>query len=172
VPRLDNFGELLDPTDLERAPEIYPVGCVGRLDRCEPQPDGRYEILLRGLCRFRIREELPEQRGYRRVRVEYGEFAGDLTEPQSFVDPSRLLAALRGFGQKHGLEFDFRLLGDLPGISLLNGLAVALPFRPEEKQALLEAAGPEERERLLLTLMGMGFEPMSTEEYYSPPTVH
>ena len=172
VPRLDNFGELLDPTDLERAPELYHVGCVGRIDRSELQPDGRYEIVLRGICRFRLREELPERRGYRRVSVDYSEFTGDLTEPQMPLDPSRVLGALRAFGQKHGLEFDFGLLEALPGISLLNGLVVALPFRPEEKQALLEAANPEERERLLLTLMGMGFEPMSTEEYYSPPTVH
>ena len=172
VPRLDNFGDLLDPTDLERAPELYHVGCVGRIERSEEQPDGRYEIVLRGMCRFHIREELPEQRGYRRVSAEYGEYLADLGEPQSFVDPSRMLASLRAFGEKHGLEFDFDLLGALPGISLLNGLAVALPFRPEEKQALLEADGPLERERLLLALMGMGIEPLSADEYYSPPTVH
>jgi Lon protease-like protein len=172
VPRLDNFGALLDPTEVERAPEIYGVGCVGRIDRWEAQPDGRYEIVLRGICRFRIREELPERRGYRQVSAGYAEFLADLTEPQHLVDPSQMLASLRAFGQKHELEFDFDLLGALPGISLLNGLAVALPFRPEEKQALLEAETPAERERLLLTLMGMGFEPMSAEEYFSPPTVH
>lgn len=172
VPRLDNFGVLLDPTEVERAPELYGVGCAGRIDRSEVQPDGRYEIVLRGICRFRIREELPEQRGYRRVSADYAEFLDDLAEPQSFVDPSRMLASLRAFGQAHELEFDFDLLGALPGVSLLNGLAVALPFRPEEKQALLEAASPVEREQLLLALMGMGFEPMSTEEYFSPPTVH
>ncbi len=172
VPRLDNFGALLDPTEVERAPELYDVGCAGRIERSELQPDGRYEIVLRGISRFRVREELPERSGYRQVSADYAEFAGDPGEPKVFVDPSRLLASLRAFGQKHELDFDFALLGDLPGISLLNGLAVALPFRPEEKQALLEAAGPEERERLLLALMGMGFEPMSADEYYSPPTVH
>jgi uncharacterized protein len=172
VPRLDNFGDLLEPTEVERAPELYHVGCAGRIERSEAQPDGRYEIVLRGICRFRIREELPERNGYRRVSADYGDFAGDLIEPEIVVDPSRLLSTLRGFGQKHGLELDFDLLGALPGISLLNGLAVALPFRPEEKQALLEAAGPQERERLLLALMGMGLEPMSADEYYSPPTVH
>ena len=49
---------------------------------------------------------------------------------------------------------------------------MALPFRPAEKQALLEAAGPAEREELLLTLMGMGLEPLSTDEYYSPPILN
>jgi Lon protease-like protein len=88
------------------------------------------------------------------------------------VEPSRLLAAVRSFGAANGLELDLSLLSSLPGISLLNGLSVALPFRPEEKQALLEAPSPAEREELLLVLMGMGFEPAPAGSYYSPPTVN
>jgi hypothetical protein len=169
VPRQDNWPALDVPPD---DPELYTVGCVGRIDRCEPQPDGRYEIVLRGICRFRIREELPQRRGYRRLAVDYGEFAADLGEPESFLDPQRLLAAVHSFGESHGLEFDLELLAALPGISLLNGLAVALPFRPEEKQALLEAPGPVERETLLLAFMGMGLEPSPSGSYYAPPTVN
>ncbi|HYG65166.1 MAG TPA: LON peptidase substrate-binding domain-containing protein [Thermoanaerobaculia bacterium] len=169
VPRQDNWPALELPPE---NPELYPVGCLGRMERCEPQPDGRYEIVLRGICRFRIREELPLHRGYRRVRADTAEFAADLNEPASALDPSRLLAAVRTFGASNGLDFDLDLLSAIPGVSLLNGLSVALPFRPAEKQALLEAGGPEERERLLLALMGMGLEPMAPEEYYAPPTVH
>jgi Lon protease-like protein len=169
VPRPDNWPALELPPE---NPVLYSVGCVGRIDRCEPQADGRYEIVLRGICRFRVREELPLERGYRRMAVEYGEFTADLGEPESVVDPARLLAAVHSFGTANGLEFDLGLLAALPGISLLNGLAVALPFRPEEKQALLEASGPVEREELLLALMGMGFEAAPGGSYYAPPTVH
>lgn len=168
VPRQDNWPALDPPTE---DPALYTIGCAGRIDRCEPQPDGRYEIVLRGICRFRVREELTPRRGYRRAAVDYGEFAADPAEPQTFVEPSRLLAAVRSFGAANGLELDLSLLSSLPGISLLNGLAVALPFRPEEKQALLEAPSPAEREELLLVLMGMGFEPAPAGSY-SPPTVH
>jgi Lon protease-like protein len=169
VPRDDNWPALELPPE---NPELYRVGCVGRIDRCEPQPDGRYEIVLRGISRFRVREELPLLRGYRRVVADYGEFAADAAEPEHVLDPSRLLTAVRIFGEANGFEFDLDLLAALPGISLLNGLAVALPFRPEEKQALLEAPGPVEREELLLALMGMGFEPTPAGSYYAPPTVH
>jgi len=169
VPQPDNWPALEPPPE---NPELYTVGCVGRLDRCEPQPDGRYEIVLRGICRFRIRRELPLQRGYRTVEADYTAFTADVSEPDALLDPSRLLAAVRAFGAAHGFEFDLELLSSLPGISLLNGLAVALPFRPDEKQALLEAPGPAEREGLLLALMGMGFEPAAADSYYAPPTVH
>ena len=67
---------------------------------------------------------------------------------------------------------DLALLCSVPGISLLNGLAVALPFRPAEKQALLEAASPMEREEMLLALMGMGIERVSKEEFDAPPIVN
>jgi uncharacterized protein len=166
LPAPDNWPALFPP---EENPELYRVGCAGRIERCEPQPDGRYHIVLKGVSRFRIREELPLVRGYRRVAADYSEFPGDLDEPALPLDPGRLLAAVRRFGDTHGLSFDLDLLSALPGVSLVNGLAVALPFRPAEKQALLEAAGPREREEMLLALMGMGFDAASPEEYFSPP---
>jgi uncharacterized protein len=169
VPRPDNWVDAAQEPD---NPDLYPVGCAGRIERCEPQSDGRYLIVLRGVGRFRVTRELPLRRGYRQVEADYSTFTADAAEPAILLDPSRMLRALRGFSEVQGLEFDFDLLGALPGVSLLNGLAAALPFRPAEKQALLEAAGPMEREELLLTLMGMGIEPLSADEYYSPPMVN
>jgi Lon protease-like protein len=169
VPRQDNWVEMAQAAD---NPELYRIGCAGRIERCEPQPDGRYLILLRGVGRFRIVRELPLFRGYRQVEADYSEFPADAAEPGSVLDPARMLHALRTFAEAHEMDFDFDLLGSLPGVTLLNGLAAALPFPPAEKQALLEAAGPMEREELLLTLMGMGLDFPTTDEYYSPPTVH
>jgi len=169
VPQQDNWPALDAPP---AHPELYTVGCAGRIERCEPQPDGRFLILLKGVSRFRVRRELVLRRGYRRVAADYAEFAGDLGEPALALDPSPLLRALRAFGQQQGLAFDFDVLAALTGIALLNGLAVALPFPPAEKQLLLEAEGPQERQQLLLTLMGMGVEPPGSGDYYAPPVVH
>ena len=76
------------------------------------------------------------------------------------------------FGQAQGLSFDLDVLAALPGVALLNGLAAALPFQPAEKQALLEAAGPPERQQMLLALMGMGIEPQAADRTYAPPVVN
>jgi uncharacterized protein len=169
VPRQDNWVDAAQQSD---DPELYAIGCLGRIDECELQPDGRYLVLLRGVCRFRVERELPHDRGYRRVMADYAEFRHDLDELNVFLNPMPLMRALRAFGEKHELEFDYDLLASVPGISLLNGLSVALPFRPAEKQALLEAVDPAVREELLLTLMGMGIETLSTDEYYSPPALN
>ncbi|HEY4563025.1 MAG TPA: LON peptidase substrate-binding domain-containing protein [Thermoanaerobaculia bacterium] len=169
TPRQDNWvATAQQPED----PEIYTIGCLGRIEEHELQDDGRHLVVLRGVARFRVRRELPPQRGYRRVVADYSEFQRDFDELNVFLNPSQIMRALRAFGDKHDLEFDYDLLASVPGISLLNGLSVALPFRPAEKQALLEAADPAVREELLLTLMGMGIEPLSTDEYYSPPILN
>ena len=170
VPRQDN--NWVEEAERSEIPEIYRIGCLGRIEECEPQDDGRYLVVLRGVSRFRIREELPPQRGYRRVKADYSGFQRDFDELNVFLNPTRMMSALKAFGEKHDLEFDYDLLASVPGISLLNGLSVALPFLPAEKQALLEAADPAVREDLLLTLMGMGLEPLSTDEYYSPPVLN
>jgi uncharacterized protein len=169
VPRQDNWPALDLPPE---NPDLYQIGCAGKIERCEPQADGRYLLLLKGVCRFRVGEELPLHRGYRRAVVDYGGFAGDLQEGEHELSPGRLLAALRRFGSAHRLQLDFDLLGALPGVALVNGLAVALPFPPAEKQALLEAADPVAREDLLLALMDMGLEPTDSQSYYSPPTLN
>ncbi|HEY6321734.1 MAG TPA: LON peptidase substrate-binding domain-containing protein [Thermoanaerobaculia bacterium] len=169
LPQQDNWPALdAPPTN----PELYTVGCAGRIERCEPQPDGRYLVLLKGVSRFRVRRELALRHGYRRVAADYAEFAADLGEPVVELDPAPVLRALRAFGQQQGLSFDFDVLAALTGVALLNGLAVALPFPPAEKQLLLEAAGPHQRQQLLLTLMAMGVEPPGSGDDYAPPVVH
>ncbi|HVT61333.1 MAG TPA: LON peptidase substrate-binding domain-containing protein [Thermoanaerobaculia bacterium] len=174
VPAPDNWPALEEPP---ANPRLYEVGCAGRIESREPQPDGRFHILLKGVSRFRVMAELPLRRGYRQVQAGYEEFAADLDEPRSVLDPARLLLALRAFAEAHSLGFDFDLLGALPGVALLNGLAAALPFGPAEKQALLEAAGPPAREELLLALLSMGMgiegiEPAAPDGRFRPPTVH
>lgn len=136
-------------------PVVYPVGCAGRIERCERQPDGRFLILLRGVRRFRIREELEPRRGYRRVEVDYDEFAFDLAEAEAEVDPAPALAAARALGRARGFELDLDKLAGLPGFSLVNGLAAAMPLSPAEKQALLEAPDPSARQELLTALLEM-----------------
>ncbi len=171
-PRLPDPADNWGLWEEEQDPDLYAVGCAGAIDRWEPQPDGRYLIVLKGLARFRVGGELPLHRGYRRVRADYAEFAAaDLAEPEAPLDPGPVLAAVRAFSRAHGLELDFTLLSGLGGITLLNGLAAALPFGPAEKQALLEAAAPEQRELLLLSLLEMGV-PAGPRERYVPPTVH
>lgn len=162
VPRQDNqlpLGEEVSPEPLSPLPEpeLYQVGCMGQVEECKLLPGGRYAIGLLGLTRFRVTEEMPLQRGYRRVAVGLSEFAQDLVVQEPEEAPKNLLASLRAFGACHDLSFDLDRLQTLPRMALVNGLSMALPFAPAEKQALLEADF-EEREKILQTLLAMGVD--------------
>jgi hypothetical protein len=169
LPGHDNTG--WHPGDPER-PELYPVGCLGELVECEPQPDGRFLIVLAGVKRFRVVRELDEQCAYRRAVADAEEFDADLSEPARRIDVAELLAAVDRYRRRHELSFDMDVLAALAGARLVNALSVALPFTPPEKQALLEAPTPHARRDVLLDLMAMGVEQTLQADPYAPPTVH
>ena len=43
--------------DYEGRPPVYPIGCAGVITQSQELPDGRYNIMLRGLVKFRITGE-------------------------------------------------------------------------------------------------------------------
>jgi len=169
TPGADNLGIVGEPGD---APDLHEVGCAGSIEHSLPEPDGRYHILLRGVTRFRLLQELAMERGYRRFQVGYEAFAADFRESEHMLDPSDMLRAMEVLKKSHSLSIDPEDFRHLSGIAVLNGLCAALPFAPGEKQALLEAADPAERERRLLALMTLGFQQGTGTRYAPPPTIH
>lgn len=137
-------------------PSLYDVGGAGRLVRCEATEQGTYVVVLQGVSRFRVREELPLHRGYRRVRVDPDAFPDDGIEGDFTLDAESLLERLGTLDVDLGIEIDPSEIDQVPGAALLNSLAAALPLHPAEKQALLEATDTAARYQLLLSLLEMG----------------
>lgn len=139
----------------QESPPLCAVGCAGRITAFEETDDGRYLVTLTGVCRFRMIEELaPDGRPYRRVRADWDSYTGDLgPQAESELDRGRLLAALAAYFRRRGIEADWEAIQQAPDDRLVITLAMACPFAPAEKQALLEAASPQERARLLLVLI-------------------
>lgn len=142
--------------DVER-PNLAPVGCAGRVTSFAETSDGRYLVTLTGVCRFRVGDELPARGPYRQVRADFAVFEDDLREgaPDSGAsgDPSSLLDALRRYLDHRGLAIDWSSAEAAPSDALINSLAMALPFEPVEKQALLEAPTLAERRETLVALL-------------------
>ncbi len=168
--RLVGMVQPSDPQDDHRGgggsnPPVYPVGCAGRVTQFSETDDGRYLITLTGVSRFRIREELPLLDGYRRVVPDWQPFAHDRTAPGTpEFDRERLIRGLKIYFAQRQISADWEAIGKAPGEYLVTSLAMACPFAPSEKQALLEAADPDERARLLTTLVEMAATEPTTEE--------
>jgi uncharacterized protein len=135
------------------SPPVYPIGCSGVITHVEPLADGRSNIVLRGIERFRIVSEIGD-RSYRRAVVE------PLPEPALAADDR---AALRR--QRSKLEAlltpsadrgtESKIPSGMPDDDLVNALAQYLDLEPLEKQALLEQPSLRARAESLVELLEM-----------------
>jgi len=144
-----------DPASEASQPEVYDVACLGRIVENERLEDGRWLLTLEGVIRLRIAEEIELKDGYRRVRADYGDFPHDLSSGGADLrlDRDGLLTALANYLSARGLSADQEAIGKLPDEPLVNALAMACPFLPAEKQALLEAIDVPARAELLGALL-------------------
>jgi Lon protease-like protein len=150
---------LLQPgheADYEGTPSVYPVGCAGLITHVERLNDGRFNIVLRGLERFRIISEEPPTTAvlYRRA----------LVAPMSEVNPPDRAALLKDARQRleallaplfTGTLAARGLPQQMPDDELVNALAQYLELEPIEKQALLERDGALQRCQSLVELLEM-----------------
>ncbi|MGH9329344.1 MAG: LON peptidase substrate-binding domain-containing protein [Vicinamibacterales bacterium] len=137
----------------EHRPPVYPVGCAGLITHADRLTDGRFNIVLRGLEKFRILGESHEQT-YRLARVDtIAEMltAGD--RPLVTAERRRLESMVAPGGDSPRPE---RVLPKgMPDEDLVNAHAQYLELEPVEKQALLERDGLVERCRSLIELLEM-----------------
>ena len=135
-------------------PAVYTIGCSGVITHVEQLADGRYNIVLRGLERFRILEE-DRTRSYRRAIVEpLPERELDLGD-RARVRQQRdtLEAMLAAPGEPRGAEA--RTTAAMSDEDLVNALAQYLDLDPLERQALLERHCLPSRAESLVELLEM-----------------
>jgi Lon protease-like protein len=142
-----------DPAEATSPAGLYGVGCAGRITSFNETGDGRYMVALDGIARFRITQELPLRRGYRRVVPDWTPFAVDLAEEDASIDRARLLELLQAYFRQQQLSANWDAIGQAPDERLLTSLAMVCPFAPSEKQALLEADCLSDRARLMMALL-------------------
>jgi Lon protease-like protein len=146
-------------------PPVYAIGCAGRITQFAESDDGRYVLTLTGVSRFRIVDELPLLSGYRRVVPDWRPFAHDRGAPDApEIDRARLIRGLQSYFAQHQLSADWSAVEKASAEHLVTSIAMACPFVPSEKQALLEAADLAERARLLTALVEMAAMKPASEE--------
>jgi Lon protease-like protein len=142
---------LLQPgfeADYEGRPAIYAVGCAGRIVSSERLADGRYNVTLRGLSKFRVLGE-DQSRLYRLAQVEgIAEALAAEQRPLLAERRGQLVEALRDrFPTSQSPP------ASAPDEQVIDGLSLILPLEPSQRQQLLEADGLLERASLLLGLL-------------------
>src|SRR5262249_39378880 len=127
----------------------YPIGCSGVITHVDRLPDGRFNLVLRGIQRFRILEE-DRDKPYRRAAVDA------LADPPALERDRTLIRSAREKLETllaPSLEKDVRVPAAMPDEDLVNALAQYLDLEPVEKQALLERDCLSARAQSLVELL-------------------
>ncbi len=151
----------LDPAGSVPDTELYEVGCAGRITSFLEVENNQVQIILTGICRFKISEEVESQSPFRVVRPDYDEFLVDLTDENETIgeDREKLLASLRRFLDARSMQADWDEIREVSTSTLINTLSMIGSFTAGEKQALLEAPNLKQRTRTLMALADMSTGP-------------
>ncbi len=135
-----------------KKPDLHNVGCAGKITSFNETEDGRYLIILNGLCRFEIINEVNNGNLYREYQVKYEEFSSDLNEKSDelkFSDLKLIFQNLKGLFKKQGYEINWKEIEKQSLDQTINTLSMASPFSLEEKQVLLESKDLDLRKKKL-----------------------
>lgn len=133
-------------------PPLYDIGCLGRISDVEALEDGRYNIVLEGIARFRLVKELSVTTPFRQIEAEV-ESPPEIDGVLASVERAALERESRRFAEAQGYAVDWNAVAQLDDEALVNGIAQIAPFDAAAKQALLEAASLNDRAELVIQLM-------------------
>ena len=133
-------------------PLLYQIGCAGKITSFNETDDGRYLIILSGVSRFNIMEEIEGDKMYRVCKVDYQNFTQDLTAQKQdikFSDLELIFKNLKSLFKKQGYVINWKDIEKQSLDQTINTLSMASPFSLEEKQILLETPNINNRKQKL-----------------------
>jgi len=146
------FGMIQPKNKMSKNPEVYQVGCLGKITSFNETRDKRFIINLSGIIRFRIKKEINNEKLYREFNVDYSDFLEDLksnTIENVHCDKNYLLKKIKIFFEKINYSISFNELEKLNIDELISTICMISPFAKEEKQKLIETIKIEDKFKTL-----------------------
>ena len=147
-----------------KKPDLHKIGCVGKITSFNETEDGRYLIVLNGICRYENISEINSDKLYRECEVNFEKFSNDLIEKNEqvkFSDLKKVFNDLKKLFELQGYQINWNDLEKQNVRQTINTLSMASPFTLEEKQILLETKNLVDRkkklEEILITYTNYNF---------------
>ena len=135
------IGMVQPKNQKKNIPELYSVGCAGKITSFNETDDGRYLIVINGICRFKILKEINNNKTYREFEISFDEYNEDTNNKNNeikFTDLELIFKNLKSFFKKKRYIINWKELEKQSLDQTINTLAMASPFSLQEKQVLLE----------------------------------
>ena len=139
-------------------PEVYKVGCLGKIVSFNETDDRRFIINLSGIIRFRIKDELETKKLYREFNVDYSDFMDDLSIKETDkekLESKDLIKKIKFFFKRKNYFIKFDELEKLNFNQFINTICMIAPFSAEEKQKLIETSGTKEKIKILNEIINL-----------------
>ena len=132
--------------------DVYNIGCLGKIINFEETADRRFIILLSGILRFKIKNELKIDKLYRKFTVDYSNFSDDLnldSNKYQKITDTQLMKKIKIYLHKKNIFIKFSELKNLNFEQIVNTACMISPFSKEEKQKLLETQNIKQKIKIL-----------------------
>ena len=97
----------------KKIPDLYSIGCAGRITSFNEIDNGRYLIVIKGVSRFKISKEINNNKSYRECEVNFEEYDKDMIESFNeikFTDLELIFKNLKSLFKKKGYMIDWKEL--------------------------------------------------------------
>jgi Lon protease-like protein len=150
----DRLIGMVQPRDDAEPPTLFQVGCIGQITASEELDDGRFNVVLSGVGRFRVAQEVLASTPYRQVDADRSPYDDEAElDPLASIQRAELEREARRYADALGYAVDWEAVGRLDDEMLVNGIAQIAPLDVGSKQALLETNGLAGRADLLVQFM-------------------
>ncbi len=162
--RTDQLIGLRQPKKEANSSNGYHIGCAGRIRQYRERSDGRLNVMLTGVCRFKIIKEVRQKSGYIKAQVDWSGYENDYengTAEQPIIDDFK--KGLRNYFDRNNIQVDWLVLDKQPIEKLINNLILVVDLRVEDKQNLLEAHTLKDRTLMFTDILLNKVHPINTQ---------
>ena len=113
--------------DNTKLPILHKIGCLGKINSFKETDDGRYLIELKGLIRFKIINEIANNKNYREVEVSFDDYLHDLDEKKEdlkFSDLELIFKDFKSLFEKRGFIINWKALEKQSLDETINALSL------------------------------------------------
>lgn len=138
----------------DNAARLHETACIGRLVHFEETGENQYLVVVEGICRTKLTEEIESKELFRRFKINSGSFSSDF-DPKSGeedVDRKRFMDVMRAYADFADIDVDWEELDQTETADLVNLCCMLSPYGVLEKQMLLEAETLVARAETLIAL--------------------
>jgi Lon protease-like protein len=164
--RTDQLIGMIQPKGSNPGSDIYNIGCAGRIRQYRERKDGKINVMITGVCRYKVVEVLPLKNGFRKVIADWSDFPQDYeTEEVQSSKIDTFKANLRDYFQRQQMQIDWDALNKLHIEDVVNNLVLVMNFGKSDKQLLLESPTINDRLNLFIDLLKEKPDPIWTGDY-------